>query len=182
LIQSLKENRGELAEQYRLETTEALAKILVNQELQRLRAQEDEKIRSRLRSEAVREPLRHVTGRYERVELKGNQLVVSDPYNEFPLAEISTGAQEQVLLALRIAFASMIMERQKAFLILDDAFQHADWQRRGYLLEEIVGLAQAGWQILYFTMDDHIRDLFDEVGKETFGDQYYFAELPGGNA
>jgi uncharacterized protein YhaN len=177
LINRLKAERDEAADQYRQETSEIIAKILVYSEVEKIRQQEDEKIREGLSSEIVTAPLRSITGRYQRVDLEGDQLVVADPYQAFPLADLSTGAQEQVLLALRIGFASKIMGEERAFVILDDAFQHADWERRCRLMDQVVDLAKQGWQILYFTMDNHIRGLFDEVGLKHFGDQYRCVDL-----
>ena len=43
-------------------------------------------------------------------------------------------------------------------------------------MDMMVDLAKAGWQILYFTMDDHIRGLFEKKGK-VFGDQFRIIEL-----
>ena len=39
------------------------------------------------------------------------------------------------------------------------------------LVQQAVGLVEAGWQVLYFTMDDHIRDLFNTVG-DRLGKRY----------
>ncbi len=69
------------------------------------------------------------------------------------------------------------MGQETAFLLLDDAFQHSDWQRREFLLDTIIALAKSGWQIVYFSMDDHIRDLFNEIGKENFKEDYFYYEL-----
>jgi hypothetical protein len=57
------------------------------------------------------------------------------------------------------------MQGDTAFLILDDAFQHSDWERRPALVDTVFDLAKAGWQTIYFSMDDNIRDLFDQRGK-----------------
>jgi uncharacterized protein YhaN len=89
----------------------------------------------------------------------------------FKVAELSTGAKEQTLLALRLGIALYLLKQDRMFLILDDAFQHSDWIRRDGLVDQFVDLASQGWQILYFTMDDHIRDLFESKGK---------IHLPGG--
>ena len=68
-------------------------------------------------------------------------------------------------------------------MILDDAFQHSDTQRREKLVEQALALVQAGWQLFYFTMDDHIRKLFRDAGKrlEKLDENYKFVEeaLPG---
>ena len=74
---------------------------------------------------------------------------------------------------MRNCFALMILTN---FLILDDAFQYSDWQRRENLMDQVVDLARSGWQILYLTMDDHIRDLFIKRGR-VFKEQFQMAEL-----
>ena len=89
---------------------------------------------------------------------------------------MSTGAREQVFLALRLGFASISMKDNTAFLILDDAFQHSDWDRRKNLIAETLRLVKTGWQVFYFAMDDHIRDLFLEAGGE-LGDRFRSLEL-----
>ena len=68
------------------------------------------------------------------------------------------------------------MKGQTAFLILDDAFQHSDWPRRTNLIDQIFRLVESGWQIFYFAMDDHIRDLFLKVG-EKVGNRFTSLEL-----
>ena len=74
--------------------------------LQNLKKNEDDQIVDHLRSESIIKPLKQITGRYNSLRLEHNQLIVSDDYDDFPISELSTGAQEQVLLALRIGFAS----------------------------------------------------------------------------
>jgi uncharacterized protein YhaN len=64
------------------------------------------------------------------------------------------------------------------FLILDDAFQHSDWKRRERLVNKLFDLSKQGWQIIYFTMDDHIRQLFEEKAKKAGKVQYQTIELP----
>jgi uncharacterized protein YhaN len=89
---------------------------------------------------------------------------------------MSTGAREQVFLALRLGFASIGMEGGIAFLILDDAFQHSDWHRRKNLINQTLSLVKNGWQVFYFTMDHHIRKLFHNAGQEV-GDKFKSIEL-----
>jgi uncharacterized protein YhaN len=177
LILHLQEKRQEAAADYKAITAEILAKILVNQELEVIRQGEDEKIQRSLDSGFVTEPLHQITGRYEQVRLQDDQLMLSDGFSHFPLADLSTGAQEQVLLALRIGCAAQVLGKDRLFLILDDAFQHADWTRRERLLDEVVRLAENGWQIIYLTMDDHIRDLIRNGGEKVFKDDFAFFDL-----
>ena len=76
-----------------------------------------------------------------------------------------------------MGFTEQIFKQSELFLLLDDAFQHADWNRRTRLVNQVVALAQKGWQIIYFTMDDHIRDLFDEAGHKHFPNSYRHHDL-----
>ena len=85
---------------------------------------------------------------------------------KFDFKDLSTGAREQIFLALRIGFAKKVMQGNSAFLIFDDAFQHSDWNRRPRLVDTMFELAKQGWQIIYFSMDDNIRDLFEKTGKK----------------
>ena len=178
LIQNLRETHLNCLAEYKDLTAEILGKKAVQRILDQLRLEEDRKIDAGLSSELILQPLKKITGRYTNLELKDNELMISDAWQNFPFSELSTGAQEQVLLALRIGFAQKWLRREadQLFLILDDAFQYSDWSRREYLLDMVIELAKSGWQILYFTMDDHIRDLFD-TRCVSFGDQYVLKSL-----
>ena len=167
-----------LCSEYRSRTASLLAQILVKDELEFIRGEEDEKIQEALATGEILRPLQEITGHYSEVHLQDDQLILSDPYRSLPLEELSTGAQEQVLLALRLGFAARLLKKESLFLILDDAFQHADWDRRKNLLKEMTGLAKAGWQIIYLTMDDHIQKIFDMQGEKLFGQQYVSTVLP----
>jgi len=168
LLENLRGHRQTIADEYRSVTAMILGKILVHSELEILREQEDQKIQRSLESPAIVDPLQDITQRYQRVSLEGDRLIVADKVRDFPLNDLSTGAQEQVLLALRIGCAAHILGKQSLFLVLDDAFQHADWDRRERLMDEVIRLGKNGWQILYLTMDDHIRDLFQDRGVKEF--------------
>jgi len=177
VIHNLREKREETLKEYKHLTAEIVGKIITHETVEALRKGEDEKIVEGLQSAQVLTHLRCFTGRYEKLDLAGDRLIVSDPYDDFPLAGMSTGAQEQVLLALRIGFAQKLTKQSEPlFLILDDAFQYSDWERRGWLMDAMVGLAKSGWQILYFSMDDHIGKLFEQKGK-VFGGDFVMKEL-----
>ncbi len=176
VIGHLRQKRDDLVRQYKEKTAEIVGKLAVHEVIKELKKDEDSKLLSGLKSKEVQEPLYQVTNRYKDINLEEETLVVSDEFHDFKISELSTGAQEQILLALRIGFATKIARQDSLFLILDDAFQYSDWQRRRLLLNKIVQLAKSGWQIIYFTMDDHIRQLFDEAGK-AFGEQYKLVEL-----
>jgi len=178
LITALQDKREKTAQYYRQITAEILAKVQVSTIIQEYREEENTRISDGLESEELTKPLYAVTGRYKKIrhEMDSGLVLTTDEDDEYPLSEISTGAREQVFLALRMGFSSIVMKGQPAFLILDDAFQHSDWPRRENLVDQILGLAINGWQIFYFTMDDHIRDLFLKGG-ENLGGNFQSTEL-----
>ena len=178
LITELRNMLEEAAEKYREITAEILAKIQVKTAIQEFREEENTRIADGLKRQELTKPLRALTGRYDRIrqEEDSGLVLMTDEDEEYPLADISTGAREQIYLALRMGFASIAMEGQTAFLILDDAFQHSDWDRRKNIIAHTLSLVKNGWQVFYFAMDDHIRDLFLDAGG-ALGDRFRSLEL-----
>ncbi|HCR04019.1 MAG TPA: hypothetical protein DIU18_02385 [Gemmatimonadetes bacterium] len=174
LITDLGKKRNEVAQAYRENTAEILAKIQVHTVINHFRQDENSRIAEGLERDELTEPLRAFTGRYRSIRLDDEQkglVLTSDSDEDYPLDSMSTGAREQVFLALRMGFASIAMGGQTGFLILDDAFQHSDWNRRENLVKRTLSFVQSGWQVFYFTMDDHIKGLFEGVG-DKMGDGF----------
>lgn len=142
------------------------AGIIVHNVVEDLRQEEDVKIENALESEKVITPLREITKRYSGLHLEEDRLIVSDEYDDFDLKELSTGSREQVMLALRIGFCRSLLGDEPLFLILDDAFQHSDWEKRQILVAKLAEITIAGWQVIYFTMDNHIKDLFNHIAEK----------------
>jgi len=177
LIEKLGEHRDNKVRDYRQATANILGKIQVWRVIEDLKELESERIAEAVGSEVVKALLRKLTGRYIGIRLdEDGSLVLLEEYDECPLSMVSTGTREQVFLALRVGFASHVMKGETGFLILDDAFQNSDWQRREYCLQALIDLVGEGWQVFYFAMDDHIRDLFCEAGKE-LGDRFKMKAL-----
>lgn len=180
IIHHLREERHEVLRDFNKKTAEIVAMIALMKVISQQRDLEDQKIEENLKSTVMEKPLLELTGRYTGFRLKGDNLYLFDPYNEFPLNDLSTGAKDQVFLALRMGFCSRILKRKKVFFIFDDAFQYSDWDRRPLLVNKVVKLAKDGWQVLYFTMDDNIKNLFDEEGKKLGEKKYCSFELAKG--
>ena len=176
-LEHLQQKHAQLLYEYQQLTAEIVAKIGVTQVLDRVRKEEDEIIRQGLNSKEVTDILESVTGRYQALDLLGEQILVKSDSGDFPLRDLSTGAQEQIQLALRMGFASHFSGSQALFLILDDAFQHSDWERRKRLVRKVINLAKQDWQVIYLTMDNHLRDLFLKAGENLFPDQFTYHEL-----
>lgn len=106
---------------------------------------------------------RFTDSRYISAEVQDEEFIVKDKKgNSYNFFELSTGAQDQLMLAVRIAFL-LEQFKQPGFLILDDAFLTSDYCRRKRLVKDLNELNKSGWQIFYFTIDEHIRDLFVNI-------------------
>lgn len=171
MIEKVYLKRKELLES--LEDTEAkiIAGIMVHETIQELQREEDEKLMEKINTPEITRLIEKITGRYKSLsftipssehESSKNQedIIINDEFSSFNLSDLSTGAKEQIMIALRIGLAKNILKGEPAFLILDDAFQHSDYKKRPLLVETLFELAREGWQIIYLTMDDHIRELF----------------------
>jgi len=163
--------------EYRALTARIVAKIGVIQILNRIEEEEDQKIQRDINSKEVTDLLASITGTYNSLDLVDDQVYVNDQYSQHSLSDLSTGSREQIQLALRMGIASRLNSGDPLFLILDDAFQHSDWQRRESLVKSVIGLVKQGWQVTYLSMDDHIRDLFLKYGKAAFKKQFTYYEL-----
>ncbi len=177
LIENLRLKRFEVQDRLRDITANIAAGYSVYKVISRLREEEDVKIQEGLQSKTVLTPLKDITGRYNKLTLDNDRLIVSDKYDDFDIRDLSTGAKEQVMLALRIGFTSKILKEDTLFLILDDAFQHSDWQKREILINKLADIADKGWQVIYLTMDDNIKGLFDKAGKKFEAGKYMNFEL-----
>lgn len=172
LLDSLRSRHQEVEAEYRQLTARILGQVAVVRVLDRLRSEEDQKIRQELQAPEVAELLSTVTGKYRALDFVNGELMALGEAADYRLSDLSTGAREQVLLALRMGFASRLAGGQPLFMVLDDAFQHSDYERRERMVDQVVGMVQAGWQVTYLTMDDHLSDLFHRAGLQSFGDDY----------
>lgn len=177
LVNNLRDKREDKVNEAKQLKAQIGSGILVFQTINEIRNREDERISKALASPGMCEPINALTHAYDGIEIDDNEIFAYNSIQRFPLSMLSTGAQEQVLLALRIGIASYVLKDKKMFLILDDAFQHSDWERREWLVDEMATLANIGWQIVYFSMDDHIKSLFENRLRPIFKDRYQIFEL-----
>ncbi len=161
IIEKLYEKQKNTLEQLKEREASIVAGVLVHQTIDEFQSKEDERLQMTINSPDFSRTLLHITGRYDKLMPYGDQIVISSDMGDFDMKDLSTGTKEQVLFALRVSLAKKIMN-DSAFFILDDAFQHSDYDRRPKLVDQLFDLSDAGWQIIYLTMDDHIRDLFFE--------------------
>ncbi len=71
---------------------------------------------------------------------------------------LSGGAYDQLYLTIRISLAEKLLDEEKGFFILDDPFLKSDTERLRRQMELLLDLSQQGWQILYFTAKDEVKN------------------------
>jgi hypothetical protein len=172
----------ETKREYRRQRRETLAQMIaghvLNDVLETFRKLEDGQLQSTLNDPRIAELIGKFTaGRYEAVSLEEDGLFIENESESYLLEQMSSGAREQVLLALRMGLASVLCGRRSLFLILDDAFQYSDWQRREQLVGQTVQIVQSGWQVIYLTMDDDIRDRFRRAAEALEEGMFRLIEL-----
>jgi hypothetical protein len=157
--------------------SKCIAQIIISKVGEELQKSEDEKIQEGLKSSKISKYINMVTKRYSDIEYKEETLFLKDKFEEYKLNELSTGTIEQLFLVLRVGFTAKVTGNLGMFLILDDAFQYSDWDRRSRLVDLVLDIAKEDWQIIYFSMDDHIRDLFVDKTKGKFTKDFSLIEL-----
>ena len=172
IIEKLYEKQKNTLEQLKEREASIVAGVLVHQTIDEFQSKEDERLQMTINSPDFSRTLFHITGRYDKLIPYGDQIVIGSDMGDFDMRDLSTGAKEQVLFALRVSLAKKILN-DSAFFVFDDAFQHSDYDRRPKLVDQLFDLSDDGWQIIYLTMDDHIRDLFAKKGAH----RNYFKEI-----
>jgi energy-coupling factor transporter ATP-binding protein EcfA2 len=105
-----------------------------------------------------------VTDRYVRVLVESENFRVEDKLGKiYALENLSSGTQDQLLMCFRMSALTKVYSKG-AFMILDDAFIFADWQRREKLARLLKDFIEKGNQVIYLTSDDHTRDLLVGYG------------------
>jgi uncharacterized protein YhaN len=178
LAEAIEEKRQEYRRQIRDRLAEMIAGHVLADVLASVRREEDRQLKSTLNNSRITDLIKKFTaGRYQSVALAEGGLFIENDTESYALEEMSSGVREQVLLALRMGLASVVCGTQSLFLILDDAFQYSDWQRREHLVEQAVQIVQLGWQVIYLTMDDDIRDRFRRASEALEEGMFRLIEL-----
>lgn len=77
---------------------------------------------------------------------------------ELSADKLSQGTYDLLYLAIRLKLAQELLDGDPGFLILDDAFLHSDDDRINQEMDLLDELATEGWQILYFSIRNAVRD------------------------
>jgi len=169
-----------LKEEKYLEFKRCVSKIiagkLVYHTVESLRSKEEELLIEAMNSKECQDVIKQITGKYKEFKIEGGDIFISDGFSDFDIKDISTGAKEQILIALRVGIVKKLLRTEGAFLILDDAIQHVDWERRPLLVKTLIELSKNNWQIIYLTMDNNIREIFQKKTDQLGGD-FKFIDL-----
>jgi len=76
--------------------------------------------------------------------------------------QLSGGAYDQLYFSIRLSLAEKLLTGEKGFFILDDPFIKSDRQRLSRQLDMLASICQSGWQVLFFSAKDEIRDALQE--------------------
>ena len=97
--------------------------------------------------------------RYSRIRLTADGVkVVRRDQEVFLVEELSQGTAEQLYIALRLGFVTVMSDQANFPVIIDDGFVNFDNVRRQRMLTLLEKIAEKN-QVIYFTADDRIKDL-----------------------
>lgn len=88
--------------------------------------------------------------------------VVRKDERELEPEALSQGTYDLLYMSVRLKLAKEILGKP-GFLVLDNAFVHSDAERVRREVEFLKMLEEEGWQIIYFTFRDDVREVLDEV-------------------
>ena len=98
------------------------------------------------------------------------RILVQTTYAENPLTlqQLSRGTRDQVGLALRLALIQVRSQvHGQVPLILDDVFVTSDDVRANAAVNLLTELAQQGLQVIFFTCQKDVRDLFERFNADS---------------
>jgi len=90
--------------------------------------------------------------------------------------ELSGGAYDQLYLTIRLGLGEQLLRGNKGFFIMDDPFVKSDMDRLKKQIKLLKKISKTGWQIIYFTAKDEVRELLEKDIKK---DKIVFHQVPG---
>jgi DNA repair protein SbcC/Rad50 len=148
--------------------TERRDVILKAQDIFKQIAQEEEEKIAQLfgRDSTVSGYFEQITGkRYREVNFDpgtGKVMVVTNQNEMMAADKLSGGAYDQLYLSIRLSLGKDLLSDKTGFFILDDPFIKADIDRLQEQMAVLKQIAAGGWQILYFTAKDEVRQILEQ--------------------
>jgi hypothetical protein len=108
-------------------------------------------------------------GRYDAVEYDhtARQLMLCRPDGtKLPATSVSRGTLDQLYFAIRMALGRKLLEGEPGFFLLDEAFLSSDERRLRCQMRFLDKLASSGWQVIYLTAKNEIKEAVGDAWKE----------------
>jgi len=128
--------------------------------------EEEEKVQTLFgRESPVSKYFKDITGeRYTQVDFipdQGKILVKKNDGKTLDVSKLSGGSYDQLYFSIRLALGDKLLDGQKGFFIMDDPFIKADKTRLKRQIKLLEKIRDMGWQILYFSAKDEIKECLD---------------------
>ena len=109
-----------------------------------------------------------ITGkRYNEVFLNKNNVFVKTNDGEVvSIDHLSYGTRVQLYFSIRVSLAQNLLHGEPAFLLLDDPFLVCDDFRKEEMVKTLHEISKAGWQFIYFTIDEKMAKMFEVCFKD----------------
>ncbi len=137
--------------------------------LREIEQEEEEEIDQLFRGDGfVADVFERVTdGRYVDVgydEGEGAVKVTRHDGRELSATELSQGTYDLLYLVVRLKLARELAGGEPGFLVLDAPFVHSDGERVRREVEVLSSLVDDGWQVVYLSFRDVVREAVEELG------------------
>lgn len=90
--------------------------------------------------------------------------------------KLSAGTYDQLYLTIRLGLGEQLLKGNKGFFIMDDPFVKSDMDRLKKQIKLLKKISKTGWQIIYFTAKEEVKELFESDIKNN---KISFFQLPG---
>ncbi len=124
--------------------------------------EENKKIAEIFNDVYLKETFAHITDkRYKDLQYDASQKIlwaIRIDDKRFRADFLSAGTFDQLYFCIRLALGRMRLKGNPGFLILDDPFLRSDITRLYRILDFLVILSEQGWQIIYITAKDEVKE------------------------
>lgn len=163
LLYALFEKRDKIIDKIKSVEADILAQKILHDSLEKIKNDKATFVKNILSSDSFKDLLRKLGLKAKELIADGDMIKFSDGKSSYSFDYLSVGAKDQFFIALRLETIKNILGTDRIFLLFDDAFQHSDYERREKLVDLFFEFCKDGFQMIYFTMDDHLRDLFEKT-------------------
>lgn len=106
-----------------------------------------------------------ITDRYQKVDLSPEEMKIYVTHQNGQKLEascLSGGTYDQLYLAIRLGLGIQLLKGRKGFFLMDDPFIKSDIWRLKNQLNILKKLAGDGWQIIYFSAKEEVKQLLEK--------------------